>query len=398
MLGGRCMLYKTVDLFAGIGGIRRGFELTGRFKNVLSAEVDKYACITYEHLFNEDPYNDVTSNEFKQKVKKTPYDILLGGFPCQSFSIAGKKEGFKDKTRGTLFYDIAKILEETRPKAFLLENVEGLIRHEKGQTFKIILETLINELNYKIIGVSESPITGELIYDPKDFVFNSKDFGIPQNRPRVYIVGFDKTRYKNLNLLSSSYTLSKKRAGNAIYNNLHEILDYGNSEDFYLSEGYLETLKKHKKRHKGKGNGFGYIVVNAPNIKQPISNALLATGGSGKERNLIFDPQDGIGGKVVKAKRTPLNSEGIRAMTPTEWGRLQGFIGYGFVKDGIDNFSFPKGISNAQKYKQFGNSVTIPVVETIANEMVTILDKLSFENDQIIKAKADGHLEVPTGS
>src|SRR5699024_6243096 len=292
------MFYKTIDLFAGIGGIRKGFELTSRFNNVLSAEIDKYACETYKHIFNEDPFNDVKSNEFKLKVKNTSYDILLGGFPCQSFSIAGKKEGFQDKTRGTLFYDIAKILEETRPRAFLLENVEGLIRHEKGQTFNIILETLVKELNYKVIGVSESPITGELIYNAKDFVINSKDFGIPQNRPRVYIVGFDKNRYGNLDILSNPDILPKSRIGKPIYINLHEILDYENDEEFYLSEGYLKTLKNHKKRHKGKGNGFGYIVVNSPEIKHPISNALLATGGSGKERNLVYDPQDGIGGKM----------------------------------------------------------------------------------------------------
>lgn len=382
------MFYKTIDLFAGIGGIRRGFELTGRFKNVLSAEIDKYACETYRHIFNEDPYNDVTSNEFKMKVKNTSYDILLGGFPCQSFSIAGKKEGFKNKISGTLFYDIAEILEETRPKAFLLENVEGLIRHDKGQTFSIILETLVKELNYKVVGVSENPITDELIYNPKDFIFNSKDFGIPQNRPRVYIVGFDKYRYGNLNNLSNSDILPKSRKENVIYNNLHEVLDYRNDEAFYLSEGYLETLKSHKKRHKGKGNGFGYIVVNSPEIKHPISNALLATGGSGKERNLIYDPQNGIGGKIVGSKRTPLNSEGIRVMTPTEWGRLQGFIGYGFMKEGIDYFSFPERMSNAQKYKQFGNSVTVPVVEALANEMVMILDKLNINNDQTIQKRS----------
>lgn len=107
-------MFKVIDLFAGIGGIRRGVELTGKFKNVLSAEIDKYACETYKHLYNEDPYNDVTSEEFKLKVENIEYDVLLGGFPCQSFSIAGKKEGFKDKTRGTLFFDIADIISMTK--------------------------------------------------------------------------------------------------------------------------------------------------------------------------------------------------------------------------------------------------------------------------------------------
>ena len=375
------MRFKTIDLFAGIGGIRRGFELTNSFENVLSAEIDKYACITYNHLFNEDPYNDVTSEEFKKKVEATAYDVLLAGFPCQAFSIAGRKEGFKDKTRGTLFYDIADIIERTRPKAFLLENVEGLIRHDKGRTFNIILETLIKDLNYKVIGADLSPITGEVIYEPSAFVRNSKNFGVPQNRPRVYIVGFDNDRYNHMTSLFDNLQLPKERDGNAIYEDLHDVLEYKSSEDYYISEGYLETLKKHKSRHEGKGNGFGYVVVNAEDIQNPISNALLATGGSGKERNLVYDPQDGIGGKVVKYKKTPLNHEGIRVMTPKEWGKLQGFIGYGFMKKGVDTFSFPAEISKAQQYKQFGNSVTIPVIEEMAKVIGETLNQLELSLD-----------------
>jgi len=147
------MKYKTIDLFCGIGGIRKGFELTNKFSNLLSAEVDKYACMTYEHLFNENPLNDVTSEEFKEKVQKLNYDVLLAGFPCQSFSIAGAKKGFKDTTRGTLFFDIADILKRTTPKAFLLENVEGLFRHDKGKQLLSICTILIDELGYKIVGV-----------------------------------------------------------------------------------------------------------------------------------------------------------------------------------------------------------------------------------------------------
>jgi len=187
-------MYKTVDLFAGIGGIRRGFEMTGNFKNILSAEIDTYACKTYEHLFGENPKNDVTSEEFKKKVEKVKYDILLAGFPCQSFSRAGKQEGFLDRTRGTLFFDIADIINRTRPKAFLLENVDNLISHEKGQTFKVIIETLVKELEYKVIGV-EIDEKGNVCYDAKNFVLNSRNFGIPQNRPRVYMMGFDKRIY-----------------------------------------------------------------------------------------------------------------------------------------------------------------------------------------------------------
>ena len=112
-------VYKTIDLFSGLGGIRKGYEMTGRFKNVLSADIDKFACLAYKHLYNEDSYNDVTSDEFKKKCESTNYDILLGGFPCQAFSIAGLQKGFEDETRGTLFFDICKILEKDRPKMFL---------------------------------------------------------------------------------------------------------------------------------------------------------------------------------------------------------------------------------------------------------------------------------------
>lgn len=366
--------YKFIDLFAGIGGIRRGFELTQRTKCILSAEIDKYACQTYKHLYGEDPYNDVTSEEFKNKVKDNPYDILLGGFPCQAFSIAGKQHGFKDKTRGTLFFDIADILNRTKPKAFLLENVEGLIRHKKGETFNVIIETLVNELNYKVIGVSEG--NGKLIYDGKTFLLNSKNFGVPQNRPRVYLMGFNKEYFGDKIKLLKNIELPKK-SSKKLYKNLNELLEFKSDPKYYLSSGYLETLKKHKDRHKSKKNGFGYIVVNQKDIKEPISNALLATGGSGRERNLVFDIQKDIPGKEVKNKQTPLNEECIRTMTPIEWGKLQGFINYGFKdKKGNDHFSIPPGMSDIQLYKQFGNSVTIPVIKELAELMVKLLDKM----------------------
>ena len=130
------MIYKTIDLCAGIGGIRRGFELTGSFQNVLSAEIDEAACKTYEHLFGENPKNDLTSEEFKQKVVETEYDVLLAGFPCQTFSGAGKQAGFKDKTKGTVFYEIAKIIRKTRPKAVFLENVQNLLEIIKKSSCK----------------------------------------------------------------------------------------------------------------------------------------------------------------------------------------------------------------------------------------------------------------------
>lgn len=367
------MVYKIIDLCAGIGGIRRGFELAKGFKNVLSAEIDKYACMTYEHLYGDNPQNDITSEDFKKKAENTDYDILLAGFPCQSFSRAGKKLGFHDKTRGTLFFDIADIIKRTRPKGFLLENVDNLITHNKGETFDTIIKTLVEELDYKVIGVSQE--NGKTEYNARTFVRNSRNFGVPQNRPRVYIMGFDRKYWGN-EVDNLPNTLPKKR-NEKIYNNLNDLLEMNAEPEFFLASGYVETLEKHKARHESKGNGFGYKIVNLPETENPVSNALLATGGSGKERNLVIDKREGIAGIQLPRRKTPLNDRGIRVMTPREWGKLQGFINYGFMdKDGNDMFSFPEGVGKAQQYKQFGNAVTIPAVEEMAKFMKKCLAQL----------------------
>ena len=370
-------IYKTIDLCAGIGGIRRGYELAGCFRNVLSAEIDKNACLTYKHLYGEDAMNDITTEEFKKKVDDTEYDILLAGFPCQAFSRAGKKEGFMDKTRGTLFFDIAEIISRSHPKAFMLENVDNLITHEKGQTFHTIIDVLVNDLNYKVIGVTKDE-NGKLVYDARSFVRNSKNFGVPQNRPRVYIMGFSR-EYFGDSVDSLPNTLPEKRK-TPIYNDLNDLLEMNAPDKYFLSSGYVETLERHKARHEGKGNGFGYRIVNLPEIEHPISNAILATGGSGKERNLVLDPKKGIAGKIVPSKQTPLNDKGIRAMTPREWGKLQGFVNYAFLdKDGNDTFSFPEKLADGPRYKQFGNAVTIPAVEEMAKFMKKCLARLEKE-------------------
>ena len=373
------MMYKMIDLCAGIGGIRRGYELAGGFKNVLSAEIDKYACMTYEHLYGDNPKNDITSEEFKQKVKNTNYDILLAGFPCQAFSRAGKQLGFHDKTRGTLFFDIADIIKKTRPKAFMLENVDNLITHNKGETFDTIIKTLTEELNYKVIGVKSE--NGKIKYNAKTFVRNSRNFGVPQNRPRIYIMGFDREFWGN-EVDNLPDNLPEKRT-KKIYNDLNDVLEMNAKPEFFLASGYVETLERHKERHESKGNGFGYKIVNLPEIKNPVSNALLATGGSGKERNLVIDMREGIAGMKLPLRKTPLNDKGIRVMTPREWGKLQGFINYGFVnKDGKDTFSFPDGVGKAQQYKQFGNAVTIPVVEEMAKFMKKCLKQLEEHRNE----------------
>ena len=361
------MKFKTIDLCAGIGGIRKGFEITGSYQNILSAEIDRYACLTYEHLYGENPYNDLTSDDFKSMLRKTKYDVLLAGFPCQTFSRAGKGEGFSNKTKGTIFYHIAQIIKETRPKGIFLENVDNLVRHDNGRTFDTIIKTLEDELNYKVIGVHLNT-DGILEYSGKNFIRNSKNFGVPQNRPRTYIMAFNRNKYgvRKLSALPNELPVKNDLK---IYSDLNELLELKAAPEYYISSGYFETLKKHRVREKGKGNGFGYKIVNDKNIINPIASTIMATGGSGKERNLVLDPQKGIAGKIVSSKMSPLNDEGIRFMTPREWGKLQGFINYAFKVNGKDYFSFPPQVSKCQQYKQFGNAVTIPVIETFAKYM-----------------------------
>lgn len=325
--------YKSIDLFAGIGGIRLGFEKTGQVKNVFSAEIDSYACKTYEANFGENPLKDVT----KIKTSDIPnFDILLAGFPCQAFSIAGKRGGFED-TRGTLFFDVARIIKDKMPKAFLLENVKGLLSHDKGKTFNTIisvLEDLGYEVHYKLL--------------------NAKDFNIPQKRERIYIVGFKS---------QTNFVFPNTKKLNASIKDIMESQTV--SSKYYLSDVYLETLRRHRKRHEDKGNGFGYQIIPV----NGIANTLVV-GGMGRERNLIYDdrledftPKTNIKGQV--------NREYIRKMTPREWARLQGFP---------NNFKIP--VSDAQAYKQFGNSVTVPVIYSIATEVIKALD---LQKRQIVK-------------
>ena len=362
--------YKMIDLFCGIGGVRKGFELTNNYTNILSAEIDKYACMTYEHLYGENPLNDVTCEDFKEKVEAVSYDVLLAGFPCQSFSIAGAKKGFRDTTRGTLFFDVADILKRTQPKAFLLENVEGLFRHDKGKTFKIIIDTLVKELGYKIVGVEEKDDVLE--YNSKSFLRKTIDFGLPQKRTRTYIMGFRNDLVPN-NYIFDDLPSKKEKA---IFDTLYDLLEESVSAKYYLSEQYIKTLEKHKANHKSKGNGFGFEIVNCG--ESPISNTILATGGSGKERNLVLQEKPEYYGIMYGSKKSPINDKGIRVMTPKEWARLQGFKDYAFIEKGQDLFSFPLKVSETQQYKQLGNSVSIPVIEELAKYMYTRLEE--FEN------------------
>ncbi len=378
------MKYRTIDLCAGIGGIRRGFEMTGHFKNVLSAEIDEMACVAYQHLYHEDARNDLTSATFKKTVQNTEYDVLLAGFPCQTFSRAGKQKGFDDPTKGIIFYHIMELLKfENRPKSVFLENVDHLVSHDQGHTFYEIISQL-DQADYQVVGVSKNE-NGELIYDPQSFIRNSKNFGIPQNRPRIYIVAFDRKRYGNITLP----TRTPMRGKECLYENLNTLLDTDVPGRFFMSSGYLDTLEKHAKREKDKGNGFGYKIVNLPDNKNPIANTILATGGSGKERNLIYDPVNGVkyAGKLIGLKKSPVNTKNIRTMTPNEWGKLQGFVNYAFKNGDKDTFSFPEAISITSQYKLFGNAVSIPVIKSMADFVYDILKDLDSPRNGTIPLK-----------
>lgn len=326
--------FTFIDLFAGIGGMRIAFQNLGG-KCVFSSEWDKFAQKTYEANFGEVPFGDIT----KISEKSIPdHNILLAGFPCQSFSIAGKRGGFED-VRGTLFFNIAKIIKEKRPQAFFLENVKGLINHDSGKTLEVILNVLRNDLDYFV---------------PEPKIINAKDFGVPQNRERIFIVGFR----KDLGIISFNYPEPTNCT-----KTIRDILEEEPvSTKYYLSTQYLKTLIEHKKRHENKGNGFGYEIVS----EDGIANAIVV-GGMGRERNLVVDnritdftPVTNIKGEV--------NREGIRRMTPREWARLQGFP---------DKFII--NVSDTQAYKQFGNSVAIPAVQYTGNEIVKLL--LEAKND-----------------
>ena len=216
-------------------------------------EKDEYACRTYEHLFGDNAENDVTYDEFRKTVCRTDYDVLLAGFPCEAFSRIGLREGFKDTTKGTIFFYIARIIEQTMPKVVFLENVENLVSHDGGNTFKIILNTLENELNYHVVGVTRGE-DGSLIYDKSSFIRNTKNFRLPQNRPRVYIVAFSRNDFgEHLQLIPDSTPVRNNRV---IFGSVRDILDEYVPDSFFLASGFLETLQNHKARQRKNGNGF----------------------------------------------------------------------------------------------------------------------------------------------
>ena len=325
-------MYKSIDLFAGIGGIRLGFDKAFRenIETVFVSELDEKAKETYRANFKDkfDINGDITKIK---EIEIPEHDILLAGFPCQAFSLAGLKKGFED-ARGTLFFDVARIAEYHKPKVVFCENVKNLVNHDRGKTFKVIIRILEN-LGYKVY----------------EKVLNSKNFGVPQNRERIYIVAFRE------DIDSSDFSFPEKTDNNKVISDIMEEKEV--SPKYYLSNVYLDSLMRHKQRHESKGNGFGYEIKKL----NGIANTLVC-GGMGRERNLIVDERltDFIPVTHIKGE---INRKYIRKMTPREWARLQGFP---------DSFKFV--VADTHLYKQFGNSVTVSVIEEIAKNIKEVLD------------------------
>lgn len=319
--------FTFIDLFAGIGGFRMAMQNLGG-KCVFSSEWDAQAQKTYLLNYGEIPFGDITKESVKSYIPDN-FDILCAGFPCQAFSMAGKRLGFEE-TRGTLFFDVAEILRRKRPKAFFLENVKGLLIHDKGRTIQTILKVLREDLNY---------------YVPDPQVVNAMNFGVPQHRERVYIVGFRKDQNVN------EFTYPTPTDTTKTFADVKE--EKVVSAKYYLSTQYIKTLVAHKERHAAKGNGFGYEVIH----DDEVANAIVV-GGMGRERNLVLDHRLTDFTPVTRIKGE-VNREGLRRMTPREWARLQGYP---------DNFIIE--VADASAYKQFGNSVAVPAIQATANEII----------------------------
>lgn len=327
--------FTFIDLFAGIGGFRIAFQNLGG-KCVYSSEFDAKAQETYLANYGEMPFGDITKESTKSYIPKH-FDILCGGFPCQAFSLAGRRLGFKDETRGTLFFEIEAILRKHQPKAFFLENVKGLAIHDKGRTLKTILTHLDN--------------AGYDVVPPQ--VLNAMDYGVPQHRERVYIIGFR----KDLNIDIKRFQYPEPQT---VGDHRPKFLDVMEKDvpsvKYYLSTVYIETLKRHRARHEAAGNGFGYEIIDT----NGVANAIVV-GGMGRERNLIVDKRLKDFTPITHIKGE-VNREGIRRMTPREWARLQGFPD-----------SFKIVVADASAYKQFGNSVAVPAIQATAKKELEIL-------------------------
>lgn len=325
-------MFTFIDLFAGIGGIRLAFEQVGG-KCVYSSEWDKYCQQTYYANFGEKPDGDIT----KVDAKDIPeHDILVAGFPCQPFSIAGvskkvsmgRKTGFEDKTQGTLFFDVCRILKEKHPKAFMLENVKNLKSHDKGRTFKIIEESLA-ELKYKVF------------YD----ILDGQNY-VPQHRERIIIVGFDMKRYGDDVNFNFDITPTKPKQV------MRDILEKEVDDKYTLSDKLWTYLQNYSAKHKAVGNGFGYGIAPLDGISRTLSARYYKDGS-----------------EILIAQ----NGKNPRRLTPRECARLQGFP---------ETFIIP--VSDTQAYKQFGNSVVVPLIADVAK---LIINEITFLENRIEKSR-----------
>jgi DNA (cytosine-5)-methyltransferase 1 len=318
------MAYKFIDLFAGIGGFHLAFHRLGA-ECVFASEWDDLARKTYEHNFRATASGLFSSENFKGDITKVnkkeipDFDILCGGFPCQPFSQAGFKLGFED-ARGTLFFDIARIIEHKRPKAFMLENVKNLVSHDKGNTFKVIKNTL-TELGYSIYFK----------------VMDSKHF-VPQHRERIIIVGFRKEIFKG----EENFEFPKLPEPTA---KIKDILEKDIDTKYTLSDKLWTYLQNYAAKHKAQGNGFGFGMTDLNGISRTISARYY------KDGSEILIPQKGIN---------------PRRLIPRECARLQGFP---------DDYIIP--VSDNQAYKQFGNSVTVPLIQSVGKQLVKSLLSVS---------------------
>ena len=345
--------YKSIDLFAGIGGIRLGFERAfgKRIQTTFVSEWDIPAQTTYKANFPDDSF-DIAGDITKIKEEEIGnFDICLAGFPCQAFSMAGKHGGFHDdykgRCRGTLFMDVARICDYYHPAVIFCENVKGLTIHDHGNTFKVIRDTFEN--------LKDDSACDEHKYGYKVFykILNSKDFGVPQNRERIYLVCFRE------DIAPETFDFPEGSKQAVCIRDILE--DAPIPSKYYLSNTYLNTLKAHRARHEARGNGFGYVVRDLDGI-----SGTIVCGGMGREGNLIKDSRPHSMEPSTHIKGS-INTEDIRKMTPKEWARLQGFP---------DDFKLP--LSDVHLYKQFGNSVTVNVIEAIAVKIKKILDNANI--------------------
>ena len=317
--------FSFIDLFAGIGGMRIAYERAGG-KCVYSSEWNKYSQQTYKANFGDEPDGDITKVDAEKDIPD--HDILVAGFPCQPFSIAGvsKKQsmgratGFEDKTQGTLFFDVCRILKAKRPKAFMLENVKNLCSHDKGNTFRIIMESL-DELDYEVY---------YQILDGQNFV--------PQHRERIIIVGFDRKRYGDN--IQFKFDIKPKKPKPV----LEDILEKSVDPKYTLTDKLWIYLQNYAAKHRAAGNGFGYGIAPRDGITRTLSARYY------KDGSEILIEQEG---------KNP------RRLTPRECARLQGFP---------EDFVIP--VSDTQAYRQFGNSVVVPLMENVAKLIVKEINEL----------------------